>query len=234
MKLSVLSAALCLCALAAATPASAQIYSWTDGNGHLVLSNHPKSGAVAPAYSVAQSESIRTTRSADTSKSSLYDDLIRDNAHLQGIRTDLVRAVVQVESGFNAWAKSPKGAMGLMQLMPETMREFGVRDAYNPAENIRGGVAYLKQLLTRYSNNEVLALAAYNAGPGAVDKHGQTVPPYKETQDYVTKINRISARPVQPRGQVIYKITEVVDGRETIRYSDQKPSTGNYQQIGAR
>ena len=223
-----------MCALAVSARASAQIYSWTDGNGHLVLSNHPKSGAVAPAYSVAQSESIRTTRSADTSKSSLYDDLIRDNAHLQGIRTDLVRAVVQVESGFNAWAKSPKGAMGLMQLMPETMREFGVRDAYNPAENIRGGVAYLKQLLTRYSNNEVLALAAYNAGPGAVDKHGQTVPPYKETQDYVTKINRISARPVQPRGQVIYKITEVVDGRETIRYSDQKPSTGNYQQIGAR
>jgi len=234
LKQSVLCAALCVCALAVSARASAQIYSWTDGNGHLVLSNHPKSGAVAPAYSVAQSESIRTTRSADTSKSSLYDDLIRDNAHLQGIRTDLVRAVVQVESGFNAWAKSPKGAMGLMQLMPETMREFGVRDAYNPAENIRGGVAYLKQLLTRYSNNEVLALAAYNAGPGAVDKHGQTVPPYKETQDYVTKINRISARPVQPRGQVIYKITEVVDGRETIRYSDQKPSTGNYQQIGAR
>ena len=221
-----------MCALAVSARASAQIYSWTDGNGHLVLSNHPKSGAVAPAYSVAQSESIRTTRSADTSKSSLYDDLIRDNAHLQGIRTDLVRAVVQVESGFNAWAKSPKGAMGLMQLMPETMREFGVRDAYNPAENIRGGVAYLKQLLTRYSNNEVLALAAYNAGPGAVDKHGQTVPPYKETQDYVTKINKISARPVQPRGQVIYKITEIVDGRETIRYSDQKPSTGSYQQIG--
>jgi soluble lytic murein transglycosylase-like protein len=139
---------------------------------------------------------------------------------------------VQVESGFNAWAKSPKGAMGLMQLMPQTMREFGVRDAYNPAENIRGGVAYLKQLLDRYSNNEVLALAAYNAGPGAVDKHGQTVPPYRETQDYVSKIGKISARPIQARSQVIYKITDIVDGRETIRYSDQRPSTGTYQQMG--
>jgi soluble lytic murein transglycosylase-like protein len=228
-----LCAALCLCALAVAAPASAQIYTWTDGNGHLVLSDHPKGGAPA-AYVVPQSESMRTTRSVDTTKSSLYDDLIRDNARLQGVRTDLVRAVVQVESGFNAWAKSPKGAMGLMQLMPQTMREFGVRDAFNPAENIRGGVAYLRQLLDRYSDNEVLALAAYNAGPGAVDKHGQTVPPYKETQDYVTKINKISARPVQQRGHVIYKITEIVDGQETVRYSDQKPSTGSYTQIGGR
>jgi soluble lytic murein transglycosylase-like protein len=146
----------------------------------------------------------------------------------------LVRAVVQVESGFNAWAKSPKGAMGLMQLMPQTMREFSVSDAYNPAENIRGGVAYLRQLLDRYSNNEVLALAAYNAGPGAVDKHGQTVPPYAETQNYVSKIGKISARPIEQRGKAIYKITEIVDGRETIRYSDQKPATGAYQQIGAR
>ena len=221
-----------MCVLAAASPAQAQIYTWTDGNGHLVLSNRAKGGGET-AYVVPQTESIRTTRSiVDGVKSSLYDELIREHARLNGIRTDLVRAVVQVESGFNAWAKSPKGAMGLMQLMPETMREFGVRDAYNPGENIRGGVAYLKQLLDRYSNNEVLALAAYNAGPGAVDKHGQTVPPYRETQDYVSKIGKISARPIQARGQVIYKITDIVDGRETIRYSDQKPSTGTYQALG--
>ena len=231
MKLSVPGLSLFVCALAAASPARAQIYTWTDGNGHLVLSDRPKGGGER-AYVVPQSESIRTTRSVDGAKTTLYDSLIRDNARLQGVRTDLVRAVVQVESGFNAWARSPKGAMGLMQLMPETMKEFGVRDAYNPGENIRGGVAYLKQLLARYSNNEVLALAAYNAGPGAVDKHGQTVPPYKETQDYVQKIGQISARPIQQRGQAIYKITEIVDGRETIRYSDQKPSTGTYQQIG--
>ena len=217
-----------MCLLAAASPASAQIYTWTDGNGHLVLSNRPKGGADA-AYVVPKSESIRATRPVETSKSALYDDLIREHARLNGVRTDLVRAVVQVESAFNPLARSPKGAMGLMQLMPQTMKDFGVRDAFNPVENIRGGVAYLKQLLDRYSNNEVLALAAYNAGPGAVDKHGQTVPPYKETQDYVSKINKMSARPVQMRGSVIYRITDIVDGRETVRYSDQKPSTGNYQ-----
>jgi soluble lytic murein transglycosylase-like protein len=216
-----------------ASPATAQIYTWTDGNGHLVLSNRPKGGSDR-AYVVPKSESIRTTRAVDTVKSTLYDQLIRDNAQQQGVRTDLVRAVVQVESGFNQWAKSPKGAMGLMQLMPETMKEFGVRNAYDAADNIRGGVAYLKQLLGRYANNEVLALAAYNAGPGAVDKHGQTVPPYKETQDYVSKIGQISGHEIKPRGQVIYKITEVVDGREVIRYSDTRPSTGTYQTVGGR
>jgi soluble lytic murein transglycosylase-like protein len=231
LKLPFLGAAAFVSALAAASPAQAQIYTWTDGNGHLVLSNRPKSGS-APAYVVPQSDSIRATRPVDTTRSALYDELIRDNAQRHGVRTDLVRAVVQVESGFNPLAKSPKGAMGLMQLMPATMQEFGVRNAFNAADNIRGGVAYLKQLLDRYSNNEVLALAAYNAGPGAVDKHGQTVPPYKETREYVSKINNLSARPIQMRGSVIYKITDIVDGRETVRYSDQKPSTGTYTQIG--
>lgn len=228
MKRLALGIAAVVCVLAWASPARAQIYTWTDGNGHLVLSDRPKGGADR-AYVVPQSESIRTTRVMDTSKSTLYDDLIRDNARSQGVRTDLVRAVVQVESGFNPRARSPKGAMGLMQLMPDTMKEFGVHDAYSPGENIRGGVAYLRQLLDRYSNNEVLALAAYNAGPGAVDRHGQTVPPYKETQDYVSRINRISARPIQPRSHVIYRITEIVDGRQTVRYSDQKPATGSYE-----
>jgi soluble lytic murein transglycosylase-like protein len=153
---------------------------------------------------------------------------------MQGVRAELVRAVMQVESGFNPLARSPKGAAGLMQLMPETMREFHVANAFDPAENIRGGVAYLRQLLDRYSNNEVLALAAYNAGPGAVDKHGQTVPPYKETQDYVKKVGGIAPRDIQQRGHAIYKITEIVDGREVIRYSDQKPTAGTYTLIGAR
>ena len=219
--------------LGLASTAQAQIYSWTDGNGHLVLSSRPKAGT-EHAYAVPQSESIRTTRAMDSSRSSLYDDIIAFNARLQGVRSDLVHAVMQVESGFNPVARSPKGAMGLMQLMPETMREFHVANAFDPAENIRGGVAYLKQLLDRYSNNEVLALAAYNAGPGAVDKHGQTVPPYKETQDYVKKIGSITSRPIQQRGPAIYKITEIVDGREHVRYSDQKPTTGTYTLIGAR
>jgi soluble lytic murein transglycosylase-like protein len=217
-----------------ASSAQAQIYTWTDGNGHLVVSDHPKNGAPERAYVIPQAESIRTTRLVDTSKSSLYDDLIAFNARAQGVRSDLVRAVMQVESGFNPVARSPKGALGLMQLMPDTMKEFHVTNAFDPAENIRGGVAYLKQLLAKYSNNEVLALAAYNAGPGAVDRHGQTVPPYKETQDYVRKIGNMTSRTVQPRGPQIYKITEMVDGEEHVRYSDQRPATGTYTVIGNR
>jgi soluble lytic murein transglycosylase-like protein len=218
-----------LCVLAA-SPASAQIYSWTDDSGHLVLSDRPKAGDER-AYVVPRSESIRTTRAFADIRTTLYDELIERYAQANDVRTDLVRAVVQVESGFNQWAKSPKGAMGLMQLMPATMREFGVRDAYNAEQNLRGGVAYLKQLLDRYDNNEVLALAAYNAGPGAVDRHGQTVPPYKETQDYVHKIGKISPPSATAKGTVIYKVTEIVDGQEVVRYTDQKPTTGTYQAL---
>ncbi len=224
------------CAAGSASPASAQIYSWTDGNGHLVLSNRPKSGgtiAAPAAYVVPQADSFRTTRppvTMDTNKTTLYDDLIQQYARLNSVRTDLVRAVVQVESGYNVWAQSPKGALGLMQLMPATIERFGVRNPFNPLENIRAGVAYLRQLLDRYANNEVLALAAYNAGPGAVDKHGQAVPPFKETRDYVKKVNKIAGESTKPRtgATMIYRVTEVVDGREVTRYTDQKPSSGSY------
>ena len=218
-----------VCVLAA-SPASAQIYSWTDDSGHLVLSDRPKAGGER-AYVVPKSDSIRTTRVFADIRTTLYDELIERYAQANEVRTDLVRAVVQVESGFNQWAKSPKGAMGLMQLMPATMREFGVRDAYNADQNLRGGVAYLKQLLDRYDNNEVLALAAYNAGPGAVDRHGQTVPPYKETQDYVQKIGKLSPPSASAKGTVIYKVTEIVDGQEIVHYTDQKPTAGTYQAL---
>src|SRR5471032_3566609 len=99
--------------------------------------------------------------------------------------------------------------MGLMQLMPATATKFGVRNAFNPAENVRAGVAYLRELLDRCSNNEELALAAYNAGPGAVDKHGQTVPPYRETQSYVAQINKMAGRPAATREKTILRTTDL-------------------------
>jgi soluble lytic murein transglycosylase-like protein len=219
----------CACPVSAA----AQIYSWRDANGHLVLSDRP-TGPVEHTYRVLNTDAIRTTRPAATSRSDAYEDLILEHARLNDIPVDLVRAVVQVESGFNPYARSPKGAMGLMQLMPATARQFGVNNPYNPVENVRAGVAYFRQLLDRYDNNERLALAAYNAGPGAVDKHGQTVPPYRETRDYVTRIKQMSTQPIAVRRKVIYKTTEIVDGRPVPRYSDSKPASGTYEVVAPR
>jgi soluble lytic murein transglycosylase-like protein len=105
------------------------------------------------------------------------------------IDTDLLASVVKAESGGHVRAVSRTGARGLMQLMPGTATEMGVQDAFRPDQNIAGGTAYLDELLTRYRDNIALALAAYNAGPAAVDRyHG--VPPYRETKEYVARVIR--------------------------------------------
>ena len=222
--------ALVIAGVVSAAPASAQIYTWRDANGHLVLSNvRTESGAPAATrtYAVPRAETVRATRYVTANRAWQYETLITEHSRLNGVRSDLVRAVMQVESAFNPNAISPKGAMGLMQLMPATMRQYGVRNAFNPAENVRAGVAYLRALLDRYSNNEELALAAYNAGPGAVDKYGQAIPPYRETQNYVAKINKMTdtAGRAEPRPNKIYKVTQVIDGREVTLYTDKKPAT---------
>ncbi len=131
-----------------------------------------RSGEGAQTYAVrGASSTVRATRgSGEGVRSSQWDDVIDHHAREQGLRPDLVRAVIQVESAFNPRARSHKGAMGLMQLMPATARDLGVRNAYDPLENIRGGIAYLRGLLDRFNGNEELALAAYNAGAGAVDQ----------------------------------------------------------------
>ena len=221
--------ALLIGTVVSAAPASAQIYTWRDANGHLVLSNvRTETGAPAATrtYAVPQAETVRATRYVTADRAWQYETLITEHSRLNGVRSDLVRAVMQVESAFNPNAISPKGAMGLMQLMPATMRQYGVRNAFNPSENVRAGVAYLRDLLNRYSNNEELALAAYNAGPGAVDKHGQAVPPYRETRNYVAKISKMTGttHSVEARPNQIYKETQVIDGREVVLYTDKKPA----------
>ncbi|HJZ71062.1 MAG TPA: transglycosylase SLT domain-containing protein, partial [Vicinamibacterales bacterium] len=176
-----------------AVPAAAQIYTWRDPNGRLVLSNiRPASERTTPTYAVPKAEEVRATRAVTSRRWSAYEDLIAEHSRNQGVRAALVRAVMQVESAFNPYARSPKGALGLMQLMPATIQQYGVRNPFDPADNVRAGVAYLRELLDRYHDNEELALAAYNAGPGAVDKHGQSVPPYRETRSYVAQINQIA------------------------------------------
>jgi soluble lytic murein transglycosylase-like protein len=220
-----------LACLAWAMPASAQIYSWRDANGNLVLSGTRPSGADVKTYAVPKAEAIRATRPVAVSRNRIYDDLISEHAHNNGLRADLVRAVVQVESAFNVYARSAKGALGLMQLMPATIRQYGVKNPYDPDDNLRAGAAYLRELLDRYENNEQLALAAYNAGPAAVDRHGQTIPPYRETRNYVSRITEMTGRRAARPSGVIYKTMVIVDGRPVSRYSDQKPATGEYEVV---
>jgi soluble lytic murein transglycosylase-like protein len=207
-------------ALIIATPlaARAEIYSWRDATGNLVLSDRPRDGGERTTYAVGTTGDIRTTR--PSRRNTTYDSIITEHATSHGIRTDLVRAVIQAESAFNPMARSVKGAMGLMQLMPATAIAYGVTNAYDPVQNIRAGVAYLRSLLERYSQNEELALAAYNAGPTAVEKYG-AVPPYRETRNYVAKIrNDAGARPAPTR---VYKVVEIKDGREVVRYTNTPP-----------
>ncbi|MCS7234195.1 MAG: lytic transglycosylase domain-containing protein [Synergistetes bacterium] len=119
--------------------------------------------------------------------SSSIERIVNRASGIYDIDPDLVMAVISVESNFNPRLVSPKGAMGLMQLMPDTAREMGVSDPFDVEENIMGGVKYLRYLSEKYNGDLELTLAAYNAGPAAVDKYGG-IPPYKETQDYVKKV----------------------------------------------
>ena len=123
-----------------------------------------------------------------------FSGLIAEAANKYGLPVNLLTALIEQESGFNPKAKSPVGAMGLAQLMPGTAAQLGVAEPYDPRQNIMGGADYLSQQYKRFGTPE-LALAAYNAGPGAVSKHGNKVPPYKETIGYVKKIlSRIKGR----------------------------------------
>jgi len=218
-----------LVAMFAPATASAQIYAWRDANGTLVLSDR-ELNTPTKIFEVPGAPSYRTTTADDRAVSApRFDDLVLAHAQRHSLRPELVRAVIQVESGFNPMATSPKGAMGLMQLMPATARALGVRNPYDPEDNIRGGTRYLRLLLDKYDGNEQLALAAYNAGSGAVDRYGK-VPPYRETRDYVRKVAlKAGADSGSSAKLVIYKSIEIIEGRAVPRYSTQRPAAGTFE-----
>lgn len=208
--------------------AGAQIFTVRDANGTTVLSNS-RVERPTQVFAVDGAPGYRTTTAGRPGTSAAFEALVIEHAQRQSLRPELVRAVIQVESGFDPDATSPKGAMGLMQLMPQTARALGVLNAYDPEENIRGGTVYLRQLLNKYGT-EQLALAAYNAGPGAVDKY-DGVPPYRETRDYVRKVGSkagASQSAAKPR-TVIYRSFEIVGDRVIPKLSQDPPRSGPYE-----
>lgn len=174
----------------------ADIYAFVDENGVPNFSNYPvdkryklfrREGPSTPVAS--RPDAPRTVLAVPRAVASRrYADLIRSIAAEHRIDPALLHAVVTVESGYNERARSPKGAAGLMQLMPATAARYDVRDVWNPAENLRGGTRYLRDLLALFNDNLPLAVAAYNAGEQAVMQAGRRIPPFAETRDYVPKV----------------------------------------------
>jgi len=169
------------------------IYKYVEKDGTIVYTNVPPSGRraervagtfrAAPATSAPIPEAMR----ADDQRRK-YDELMESAAVRYRIPVALVRAIVHAESNYDPTAVSPKGASGLMQLMPDTAREMFVKDIFDARENIEGGTRYLRVLANQFSGDMVRMVAAYNAGPDAVNRYGGDVPPFSETQDYVRKV----------------------------------------------
>ena len=185
-----------------ATPSSAGIYGYVDEHGVAHVSDVPLDGYVVfkkdpPVVSAARPATLapRSHRAASRSKEAplsglrkRYSELVAKVAREQRVDAALLHAVVTVESAYNERAVSPKGARGLMQLTADTAQRYGVGDAWNPLENLRGGARYLRDLLALFNNDLVLVLAAYNAGEGAVIDSGNRIPPYPETRSYVPRV----------------------------------------------
>lgn len=202
MKRMILSAAAAVAIVGgmAAPAALADIYSYKDERGVVHFTNinpndrrwklvRKEEGASqnggAPIVGGPRVANLFMPAQADILK---YATLIETASKTHGVDANLVHAVITAESGYNARALSKAGAQGLMQLMPDTARRYGVQNSWDPAQNINGGVKYLRDLIQMFEGNLELAVAAYNAGENAVIRHGRRIPPYAETVHYVPKV----------------------------------------------
>ncbi|MEO8418538.1 MAG: lytic transglycosylase domain-containing protein [Methylophilaceae bacterium] len=185
-----------LLATGMASPAYADIYAFSDESGALFLSNVQEDSRykllVASPDAPATHNRIVPVASAKPApyfhQGMPFGPLVEETARLNLVDAALLHAVITAESGYNPRALSRAGASGLMQLMPATARRYGVADIYDPAQNVRGGARYLKDLLHLFNNDLRLTLAAYNAGENAVVQYGNKIPPYRETTKYVNKV----------------------------------------------
>jgi len=170
----------------------ADIYKYTDKHGRVILTDTPKNSQYKRLVKTWKGwvEQKRTKRSQATFAKNMkkFSPTVDAIAKRYRLPKSLVHAVITAESAYNPNAISRAGAVGLMQLMPGTAKRYGVKNRMNPYENIHGGSRYLRDLLIMFKNDLRLALAAYNAGEGAVKKYGNKVPPYKETQTYVRRV----------------------------------------------
>jgi len=168
-------------------PALADVYSYTDEGGVTYFTNVPGNGRSKVRLPLKKADMRQGRNTATSGSVQAYEPVIASASQDFAVDPDLVRAVIRAESNFNVRAVSPKGALGLMQLMPHTAQEMGVSNPFDPVENILGGVRYLSRLLGVLNGNIPLALAAYNAGPARVMGQNE-VPPIKETRDYVGRV----------------------------------------------
>ncbi len=175
---------------ATALPARADVYYFTDERGVVHVTNQPE---LDRRYKPVPPEGLsalapRPAGATASREGARYADVVDAAARAHGVDAALVHAVITAESGYDPNAVSRKGASGLMQLMPATARRYGVRDVFDPRENVQGGVRYLKDLLAMFDGDLRLALAGYNAGENAVIRAGRRIPPYAETQGYVPRV----------------------------------------------
>lgn len=163
----------------------AQIYSYRDSSGIMHFSNVPTSERYR-SYMDEYGAKVSNDESS-------FDYIIEEAAREKEVPFHLIKAMIQVESSFDPNAISKKGAMGLMQIMPQSAEDLNISDPFDPKENIMGGTTYLKAMMTRFKGELELAIAAYNAGPTAVEKYSD-IPPYQETIEYVEKVMAIYRR----------------------------------------